>query len=614
MVVTPWGESDSLRDRMLRRGPGNPPEKVANNQRMRLFGAMVACVAQQGYAATSVADLTRTSGVSRRSFYDLFDDKDACFVATVEAILEAAIGLVLPEDREGDWEERARRDFYAFAAALSAQPAAAKMCLVDAYAAGPKAVELVEGMVAAGEALLQKRFAESPDRAQMPPELVTAFVGGVLEIFRHRFRLGAEVTAVSDELMVLALSYRAPTRPLKRRGQAITPTAQPAQPWDQAARGLLAFEDEVAERGYVGTTVEEVAARAGMSVKTVYSNFSGKEDLLAAAIDSGAAQIVAAVLPAFRRNPYWPEQVRAGLTAFFGFLASRPALAKLMLVEVLAAGQGALQLRQAALAPMESLLAQGRRLNPGVPAIAVEAIMGGILSLAARRVRKQGSQDLPELVQSATYLVLTPFLGDERATTVALGERDSPGGKDAFREADSMIADRGLEAILTSLSQKAATAKTIAVETGETVEEVRVNLEKMIDEGMVQVADEPSEEEPDEPLYVPVPAARLFESEFWSQVPREERDEISRAIHNLIGAEVDRSIDEGFFDARLDRHLVRVPFFLDEQGWSEIDQILDAALDDALAARDRSAERLAKTGETPLEALLAYYLFQLPKP
>lgn len=610
MVVTPWGESDSLRDRMLRRGPGTPPEKVAKNQRMRLFGAMVACVAQKGYAATSVADLTQMSGVSRRSFYDLFTDKDACFSATVEAILEAAIGLVLPEDRQGDWEERARRDFHAFSAALSAQPAAAKMCLVDAYAAGPKAVELVEGIVVAGEALLRKRFTESPDRAEMPPELFTAFVGGVLEIFRHRIRVDSEVTTISDELMILALSYRAPTRPFRKRGRAAAPAAQSPQPWDQAARTLVAFEDEVAERGYVGTTVEDVATRAGMSVKTVYSNFSGKEDLLTAAIDSGAAQIIAAVLPAFRRNPYWPEQVRAGLTAFFGFLASRPALAKVMLVEVLAAGQGALQLRQAALAPMESLLAQGRRLNAEVPAIATEAIMGGILSLAARRVREQGPQDLPELVQAATYLVLTPFIGDERATTVALGERDALGGKDAFRETEVVDARRGLEVILTSLTQKAATAEAIAAETGQPVEQVRARLQKMIEEGMVQ--EELSEESPDEPLYIPAPAARLFESEFWSQVGREERDEISRAIHSLITGEVDRSIDEGSFDARDDRHLVRAPLFLDEQGWREIDQILDAALNAALAARDRSAERLRKSGETPLEALLAYYFFQMP--
>ena len=57
MVRTPWGNADQLRGRMLPPGPGRPREEVARNQRERLFGAMVACVAEKGYEATTVADL-----------------------------------------------------------------------------------------------------------------------------------------------------------------------------------------------------------------------------------------------------------------------------------------------------------------------------------------------------------------------------------------------------------------------------------------------------------------------------------------------------------------------------------------------------------------------------
>jgi AcrR family transcriptional regulator len=613
MVVTPWGESDSLRDRMLRRGPGTPPEKVADNQRKRLFGAMVACVAQKGYAATTVADLTQVSGVSRRSFYDLFVDKEACFVATIEAVLEAAMVLVLPEDREGSWEERARRDFHGFTAALSAQSAAAKMCLVDAYAAGPKAVELIEKMVVAGEKLLEQRFRESPDRAEMPAEVFTAFVGGVLEIFRRRVQIGDSSPAtMGDDLLELALSYRSPSRPLKRR-RKITPSAQAPEPWDQAARTLLAFEEEVAERGYVETTVEEVAKRAGMSVKTVYAEFSGKEDLLAAAIDSGSAQIVAAVLPAFRRNPYWPEKVRAGLIAFFGFLASRPTLARVMLVEVLGAGQEALHQRRSALAPLESLLAEGPRRNAEVPPIAVEAITAGILSLAGRRIREKGPQALPELVQIATYLALAPFLGDEQATAAALSERESRRTRETHLVQRGSPGDRlEVQAILTSLAQEAATAPVIAAETGQAIEDVRKRLVEMVKAGWVQEAEPTSGEEPGELVYVSVPAARLFETDTWGRLAASERAKISRSIHELIAAEVDHSLDAETFDAREDRHLVRAPLFLDEEGWREIGRILDEALDASLVARDRSAERLREKGGNPIEARLSYYFFEMP--
>ena len=91
MVATPWGESDSLRERRLRPGPGTPREEVERNQRERLYGAMVASLARKGYEATTVADLTELSGVSSRTFYDLFTDKQACFLATLEAMIEAAI-------------------------------------------------------------------------------------------------------------------------------------------------------------------------------------------------------------------------------------------------------------------------------------------------------------------------------------------------------------------------------------------------------------------------------------------------------------------------------------------------------------------------------------------
>src|SRR5215469_11660059 len=91
MVATPWGKSGSLRERRLRPGPGMPREEVIANQRERLFGAMVASVAERGYIATTVNDLVEISGVSSRSFYDLFPDKKACFLATLEAMIEAAV-------------------------------------------------------------------------------------------------------------------------------------------------------------------------------------------------------------------------------------------------------------------------------------------------------------------------------------------------------------------------------------------------------------------------------------------------------------------------------------------------------------------------------------------
>src|ERR1700753_2227793 len=94
MVETPWGDSAKLRDRKLRPGRGTPREEAERNQRERLFAAMVATVAEKAYDATTVADLVKLSGVSRSAFYRHFDDKQACFLAAIEAMVEPALATL----------------------------------------------------------------------------------------------------------------------------------------------------------------------------------------------------------------------------------------------------------------------------------------------------------------------------------------------------------------------------------------------------------------------------------------------------------------------------------------------------------------------------------------
>src|SRR5215467_29304 len=94
MVATPWGDSGSLRERKLQPVRGTPAEEVERNQRDRLFAAMIACVAERGYAATSVEDIVELSGVSRRSFYDSFSDKAECLKAAVEELFAVVLGLL----------------------------------------------------------------------------------------------------------------------------------------------------------------------------------------------------------------------------------------------------------------------------------------------------------------------------------------------------------------------------------------------------------------------------------------------------------------------------------------------------------------------------------------
>jgi AcrR family transcriptional regulator len=424
MVMTPWGDSDSLRERRLTPGPGNVREEVAQNQRERLFGAMVASVAARGYEATTVNDLAEISGVSSRTFYDLFADKEACFVATLEAMIEAVVGAtaaVASDQDLGDWEQRARAASHAFAAMTVAQPAAARMFLIDVYTVGPRALAPLEVAIAGFEALTREIVAQSPERAAMPAEMIAAFTGAIEEVARMRLLAGREVEIpdLIDQIWDLIASYRPPPVELRLAGRRPRPGPEEIAGHDQAERVIRAFAVAVAEKGYSEATVADAVSAGQMSTTTFYAHFDGKEDAMLAAIDSAGAQMSAAMRPAIRRAPDWPRAVRAALGALFSFLASRPALARLLLVEVYAAGPEAMRRRVEYLAPFEQLAMEGRERAPGTPAITVELIAGVLYALSRRQVLEAGPGGLPRLAPVCTYLALAPYVGAEQAAAVA---------------------------------------------------------------------------------------------------------------------------------------------------------------------------------------------------
>src|SRR6201994_4696083 len=120
MVRTPWGDAARLRDRKMRPGRGTPREEAERNQRERLFAAMVATVADKGYEATTVADLVELSGVSRSAFYKHFEDKQACFLAAIEAMVGPALQTLATNPDTG--MKGARKAFASFIELIVDQP------------------------------------------------------------------------------------------------------------------------------------------------------------------------------------------------------------------------------------------------------------------------------------------------------------------------------------------------------------------------------------------------------------------------------------------------------------------------------------------------------------
>jgi AcrR family transcriptional regulator len=134
--------------RPLPRGPHRlSREEVELSQRARLLQAATDAVAELGYVKTTVADILTRAGVSRATFYQLFRDKEDCFLAAyqlnadfVASVMEAELERVRAS---GDLDplERLDRVLGVLLTALASAPALARVFLVEVYAAGPAAIE-----------------------------------------------------------------------------------------------------------------------------------------------------------------------------------------------------------------------------------------------------------------------------------------------------------------------------------------------------------------------------------------------------------------------------------------------------------------------------------------
>jgi TetR/AcrR family transcriptional regulator len=419
-VRTPWGDAADLRSMRMPAGRGNAPEETARNRRQRLFGAMVAVSSEKGYEATTIGDLAQVAGVSRAAFYELFKDKQECLLAAVDALVEPTLALIAEAEDAPTGEARVRQAVEAFLGLIAEQPAAAKMGCIEVYAAGPEGEAAIDRAIDAFESFGVSQLNQIPGREDTPPQMVRAMVGGFLKVIQKRLYSDEadQLPRLAEPIADWGLSYPSPPGPLqgpKRRGRKARPFAERQAVAHPPERVLRALAAAVAEKGYAAATVAEVIERAGTSYRVFYGHFEGKEEAVLAALDSGAAQMVASVLPAFHRARSWPESVRAAYEAMFAFAMEEPEYTRLGAVEMYTVGREALRRRDNVMEGLEALLTPGYQLVPEAPPIAAEAIGGAIYALIHDQVKRKGPESLPELAPTATYMTLAPFLGAEEA-------------------------------------------------------------------------------------------------------------------------------------------------------------------------------------------------------
>src|SRR4051795_2894309 len=169
-----------------------PREVVRNSQRGRMLAAMAAAVGEKGYGTVAVADVIARAGVSRKTFYEHFDNKEECFLAAYDAGVELmldAIDAAIGDAAAGGPLAIARAGTARYLETLASNPAFARTFLVEVLAAGPRALERRAAVHArfAEQLAVVHRAARSVSaagfRAPEPgPHVFRACVGAIYEL------------------------------------------------------------------------------------------------------------------------------------------------------------------------------------------------------------------------------------------------------------------------------------------------------------------------------------------------------------------------------------------------------------------------------------------------
>jgi AcrR family transcriptional regulator len=182
---------------------------VSAHQRERLLAATIALVAKRGYRGTSIDQIVKAAKVGYVAFYDLFEGKEDCFLAAFERIVaETREELAGAISAEQTWPEQICAGLRRLVELVAAEPARARVGLVEIQAAGAAGFASYEAAVDDAIPKLQEGRAYKADAAALSDTLEEAIIGGIAWIFHQRLVKGEteKIQGLMAEAVQIALS------------------------------------------------------------------------------------------------------------------------------------------------------------------------------------------------------------------------------------------------------------------------------------------------------------------------------------------------------------------------------------------------------------------------
>jgi AcrR family transcriptional regulator len=194
------------------RGTSVPREQLVEIQRSRLLAAAVVAVDELGYADTTVSDITSRARVSRRTFYELFANREECLAAVLEDVVALIEGEIAAAGLGGlAWREQVRGGLWVILSFFDREPALARACVVQALRGGAEVLERREEILAGLARVVDEGRFEGTRGGGCSPLTAEGVVGAAFAILYARLLRGEReaLTGLLGELMgIVVLPYR----------------------------------------------------------------------------------------------------------------------------------------------------------------------------------------------------------------------------------------------------------------------------------------------------------------------------------------------------------------------------------------------------------------------
>jgi AcrR family transcriptional regulator len=407
---------------------------------------MTQAAARYGYRDASVARVVEQAGVSRATFYEHFADKEACFLAAYE-LAAGRIEAALERIDGTKPAQRAPELLDDLVENIVGDPAAARILLLEARAGGPL-VRDAHGRLLVNVAARLEDWLHQPEddgyrmaitgRAIMEGSVgilvIRAFRGEIARLGQLRGDLVAwmnsyaarddraqlsprewrELGAVFVDLDAAQPRYGV-TRRLPRGRNAVAPEAVVAE---HRERILEAMALLARTKGYTAMTVADIVKTAAVTREAFYELFRSKEEAFLAAQTAGLEASISTTAAKFFAGETWTTRVWDGLEALLGYVARRPDLVYLDVIESYAVGAAAIRRSVDNLMAYTLFLEDGYRQGSAaerLPRLCSEAIAASVLGLMRWTVDQGRTERMLELLPQAAYLALAPFIGPAAA-------------------------------------------------------------------------------------------------------------------------------------------------------------------------------------------------------